>query len=337
MSRPGGNIDCIYGETGTYKTTNLGFFAEWIYKTTGLPTRLVSGDPGGYRPIQDYINAGIIEPISLLQFKNPMAAMSAFCKGQWLEPDKKSGMMKFVDAKPGEIEQKVGGYAFEGLTSWCDLMHNSLRDKGPQIGEQPSYKFVDVDQESGARLETHGGNRSYYGFMQNRVYDLLIATNALPVHRVLWTAHESEFSEDGARAYGPGVAGVKASPKVPSWVGGCIHFYNVVTDGAKIEGAKNPNVKDKVIEVRGYFRSHPDLFTGGIYKAKPRVPAHLIEKLMEKYPGGYFTLRPDGGYNDFLDTEAELLAVGTDKRTTWKKGIDAERAERLAELEKGGC
>jgi hypothetical protein len=155
------------------------------------------------------------------------------------------------------------------------------------------------------------------------MFDLIAATNALPVRRVLWTAHEGEFEEDGKTSYGPGIAGRKAGPKVPSWVGGCYHFYQVKKKSEeKVAGATNPNVREELVEVRGYFRAHPDLYSNGIYKAKPRVPAHLIPRLMATYPGGYFPLAIDKGFDAFLKVEAELLSSAGNEMTDWRKKVD---------------
>ncbi len=59
------NTHLIYGESGTFKTTAIGFFAEYIWRKYGKRTRLVSADGGGWFPVQKYVDAGIIEPYSV--------------------------------------------------------------------------------------------------------------------------------------------------------------------------------------------------------------------------------------------------------------------------------
>jgi hypothetical protein len=333
--RPGGNVDCIYGETGTYKTTNIGFFAEWIYARTGRPLRLVSGDLGGYRPIQDYIDAGIIQAVSLLGFDHPSAVMECVVKGWWWTDPKNPN--RLVAPKPGEVEASCGGYAFEGMTSWCDLMMDSLKETGPKLGQDPAYRHSEVDAVSGAQLNTHGGNQTYYGYVQGRIYTLLRQSNGLPVLRVLWTAHEAEFSEAGVKKCGPGVAGRAASPKIPTWVGACIHFSPLVRDTEKqVEGARLATIKQQTVEVRAYFESHRDPLNGMVYSAKPRVPAQQLAEIRAKYPDGWFPLKPEEGLNRFLELEETLLAQGTSKRTDWRKQVDAERAKSLAQRSQEG-
>src|SRR6266566_2598144 len=55
------NTMVLYGPTGSRKTSQIGEFAKYIYEKTGKITRLVSTDGGGWAPIQDLINAGVID------------------------------------------------------------------------------------------------------------------------------------------------------------------------------------------------------------------------------------------------------------------------------------
>ena len=51
LGNPGSTVDCLYGDTGSTKTSRLGDAAEYYYKRTGKPSRLVSSDTGGWAPI----------------------------------------------------------------------------------------------------------------------------------------------------------------------------------------------------------------------------------------------------------------------------------------------
>ena len=67
----GGKSIITYGESGTYKTSNAGYYARWLYENhPGKQIRLISSDGGGWAPLQPYIDAGIIVAwqISGLQF-----------------------------------------------------------------------------------------------------------------------------------------------------------------------------------------------------------------------------------------------------------------------------
>ena len=65
------NTMVLYGPTGSRKTSQIGEFAKYIYEKTGKITRLVSCDGGGWAPIQDLINAGIIEAWRILSKLGP--------------------------------------------------------------------------------------------------------------------------------------------------------------------------------------------------------------------------------------------------------------------------
>jgi hypothetical protein len=53
--------DLIYGAGGTTKTSDIGWAALWYYQHTGKKSRLVSGDGGGWEPVQPLVDQGINE------------------------------------------------------------------------------------------------------------------------------------------------------------------------------------------------------------------------------------------------------------------------------------
>src|SRR5712664_596051 len=57
--------DLLYGESGVGKTENLGLAALYVWEKYGKISRLVSADGGGWKPLQPYIDLGIIVPLSI--------------------------------------------------------------------------------------------------------------------------------------------------------------------------------------------------------------------------------------------------------------------------------
>ena len=311
----GGKVVLIYGESGTYKTSNVGMFAKWIYEKTGKATRLLSGDGGGWAPIQPEIDAGIIVPFSMVGIDNPIDTPKMLCRGYWPEYNKEKQKTELLPPTE-ETWKEIGGYAFEGITSFATLAMRKLAAKGPRLGQDPSYKYIE------GTTTAYGLNQSYYGFVQNHIFDLLILSNNLPVERVLWTAHETEATDDdGSKStiIGPEVVGAKATPKVPTWVGDCLHYDFYIKEEKKIEGSRIPQ---KIYGVRAYFVPHPHERTGYVQKAKPRVPPAQLPALMERYPGGYFEPSLTSGLDEYLSLIEELTAKQTCSLASWKEEID---------------
>jgi hypothetical protein len=326
----GGNSILIYGESGTTKTTNVGEFAKFIYQYTakkygkGRTTRLITADGGGYRPIQPYIDAGIIDPpIHLNAIPDPLGSLKAMEEGRWPTPDPKNPK-KLLPPKTWPITdydgEGIGGMAIEGMTSICDVFMGLLTDKGPNLNNDASYAFMD------GGYTFHGSSRTYYGAVQNFIQKAIAGFNKLPVERVLWTALEVQ-TEDAAkeRIIGPALAGKARTAQVPQWVGECLHFEKIVTEGDKVAGAKLATIKERHLAYRAYFQPHLDPLTGRNHPCKPRVPKEQWETLMEKYPGGYFDLTLEGGLCDFLLYEEELLSKTTEQISTWKKQVDDQQ------------
>src|ERR1700755_678684 len=67
----------LYGRTGTYKTANAGFIAQYIYEKYQLKTRYVYADGGSFAHLKPLINLGIIEPFVMVDDPDPMSIIKA--------------------------------------------------------------------------------------------------------------------------------------------------------------------------------------------------------------------------------------------------------------------
>jgi hypothetical protein len=289
---------CWYGESGTGKTTEIGLAARWLFHRTGKRTRLVSADLGGWESISDCVAEGIVEPWNIATLDSPIAALRKLSRGCW--PEVQAGVsggqtLRLAEPTP-ETWAGVGGYACEGLASFGDLIMRVLRQAGPKLGENPSYNFVDGGEKF------YGSNMSYYGFVQDTLYELVSSFSRLPVDLLIWTSLDGKGDDEISRqpVYGPAIAGRKAISKVPSWVGDCIHLDSVVRPGAE-----DPELKIKTMQagVRAYFQRHPDPVTGTHYPAKLRCPPQALAKVLQVWPRGFLEPRlgKDGAIEDGLD------------------------------------
>src|SRR5690349_9943497 len=79
----------LYGRSGTYKTTQIGYLAWWVWQKFRKRTRLVSADGGGWAPIQKFIDAGIIDACSIAKLDvlkaSPLSLIRKLAKGEFIK------------------------------------------------------------------------------------------------------------------------------------------------------------------------------------------------------------------------------------------------------------
>jgi hypothetical protein len=320
----------IYGNSGTYKSTQLGFAAEWIYKTYGKISRLISAEPWG--TLQPYIDAGYIEAVNLATVGwigadskpqgSPLALLRKLSRGMW--PTVVNGKPTMVESSP-EIWERVGAYMLEGLTSSSEKLMNELRQRQQKIGQDAVTPF-DLEGE-----KFSNNSMGHFGFVQAEMENVVKALGGLPVERVFITAHEcqAEDSDTKAPIRGPGLVGKAKTAAVPSWVGECLHAESYPIEKKYTDKETKKEIATLETQVRIFFTSHPDpKFSNITYPAKPRVPAIMLGKLREKYPGGYFIPTPDGGLDEYLQVDLDLNTRAAEELQKRKDRIDNQaRAE----------
>ncbi len=328
------NTMVLYGPTGTRKTTQIGEFAKYIYQKTGKRTRLISADGGGWGPIQNLINAGIIEPWRVVEENNPKVAIIKASKGAW--PDKLvNGLRasKFI-TQPTNPEQRkeqlkdVGAYAVEGWASIAALLMSDLVAKGQKISEDVVGKFTETTEYGD---ETFGApGRSHYGWVQNFILTMIRNFSSLPVERVLYTSLEGKGEDQLSKVlqYGPLVSGKAITAAIPTYVGDCLHFEDFTEDS----GVDPLNPKQKLVEgkVRVWFTQHPDSSTGTTWPAKPRIVGDKYQEFKKRMgSNGYFVLSDSTHLGTYLALQDEILETASDAARKWKAEVDKKRLESL--------
>jgi hypothetical protein len=332
---------CLYGSTSTYKTTQIGFLARYLFEKTHKPLRLVSADTGGgWRSIQNYVDAGLIVPFSIRNEPSPIYILHKLVQGYW-PLDLEDGVRK--SGRFSIDYSNVSSYAFEGLTSISDMIMNHIA--GKKLSQDSAYKLT-LDSMGGETISAGEKSEKYnlssdklvnekglpltqevvgtaamahYGFIQDKVPEIMEKSWDLPVEIVIWTAHEA-VGEDAVsgKIRGPALVGKKGTAKIGRKVGMMIHADS-------ISNTKPGVVKEaETTQVRYYFISHPDtnnpLLT---WPAKPRVDSEIIPELLKKFPGGYFcpSTKYGSGIDYYLKIEAELSSKGSDDLKKWRDNI----------------
>lgn len=317
---------CIYGPTGSYKTSQIKWFARYIAELTGKATLLLSCDGGGWKPCQPEVDAGMIRPYRVETATLPLVILRKISQGYWPREPEETDPAK-IDLIPVDWNE-VGGIAVEGWTSITQVIMRYLPDKGVSVGGEDRNKpgsnmafTLPIHVEGQIRNESFGSNtRGDYGFSQNHLYGLVSNFNSLPVRYVYHDALESKTEDDDrSTIYGPAIAGKKATSQCGAWVGDLIHAQDYTVP--RTVKVPDPADKTKLVDtpifdlvVRYYFKKHLDPMTGIPFPAKPRVAPEKIAALEKRFPGGYFEPKEDG-----TDSFAEYLRV--------LDGLNAEAAQ----------
>ena len=299
MIEQGAKTLCIYGATGTYKTTSIGRFARYIHKITNKRTRLVTAEAGNLEPIQDEIDEGIIEVATLVDHPALLSILRGISKlHMW--PTEVNGKLKLV--REHELDQ-IGAYAIEGITTISELLLRHLANSGRKINEDVVGQFSETDAGlglTGDDFKFAAPARSHYGFVQKDILDIIQGFSSLPINRVLFTAHEGKGQDEFSKqlVYGPGSVGKAATGAIPSYVGDLIHYE--IEDGGMGKDSK----------VVAYLKSHADAQTKVLWPAKIRLRAKYIPEFQKAFPGGKFELTVDQGIERYLAFQDE---IGRDK------------------------
>jgi hypothetical protein len=336
MARSG----CIYGPSGSRKTTAVKHLAHYIARKSGKSTLLLSADGGGWSPCEPEIQAGMIIPYRIDTATLPMPLMSAFSKGYWPKDLTKTDPRE-INMVPVEWD-KIGALAVEGWTSISSVIMRYLPDQGINVGGEDRNKLGGFSQNivmNGQAVAQHfrSNTRGDFGFVQNQLYGLVMNFNSLPCEYVLYTALESKTEDDDrSTIYGPSISGKKATNLAPSWVGDLLHAQDFTVERA-VEGVDPKTGKARMetlleTEVRFYYVKHPDPATGIPFPAKPRVTPERIAELMKKWPGGYFIPSPEHGFDLYLE-ECDRLAAEqgqSEPLRKWREQQDAKLGRKPA-------
>lgn len=291
----------IYGESGTYKSTNLGEIAQRIYEIYGKKSRLVTSD-SSYGPMQDQVRSGIITPLLLGATKNPLAVLRLICKGMW--PKKLyNGVCDETTLKvvtSAEWQEFGGALLLEGLYMNAGLITQDLVSKGRDTGEPLQAKFSELN------MNFAHGSRGTYGFVQAQTQAYINDAKNLPIEWLVVTSHEGKGEDLVSKktVFGPAVAGKSLTDKVSGWFENTLHcesyHYTVVDKKSKQNGQKKKGV-------RAFYNRHPDSeLTNVFWPAKLGLTPREQMRVENKWPNSYIPLRIDAKGN-YLISIADFI------------------------------
>lgn len=329
----------ISGASGSYKTSNIGLVARYLYAKTGKPTYLISTDQGGYESIHDAVAAGYVVPIAvmgcpLVQAQDGMIKLMARLTRGWWPSRLDNGII------PADIEKDewlpvhkmtpesapCAAYAWEGLTSTGQALMQALIRDNKSVGQAVVGQLTFTD-DLGDSYTFGKGSPSHYGYVQSTVISWLWAISAIPVPNVIVTSHESRGEDDETKATirGAGIVGKAATSSIPVNVGDFLHFDAASADK---KDAKTGITTSETI-VRAYFVKHPDASVPGgkvYWDCKPRIPPSKIGRLLERFPGGYFVPTPTKGLDEYLRVTEELALEADADALREREQMDKQRA-----------
>jgi len=311
----------IYGESDVGKSTQLGRAAEYHFNKTGEISRLISADSGWQSISADLIwtpdnPKGIVEPWNVQSLPDPWAPLIATTEGEWpkvvIGADGKARLrMTKPILRDGRIvgagERIVGQYFYEGLST---LGNTGLQDHintGRVLGQDVVGKFMsswDEEDVNGKALTKSialsKAAPSHYGQVQDfLLLNMVPRTGAMPVARVIWTAHEAKGTDDltGQQnsVLGPATVG-KAT--VDRTVQKFAHAFHLTSE-TSFKGDKNaPTI---VREFRAWFVKHPDRVLDRMtWPTKVSLDIAKSSALLKRFPGGYIPLTETQGIETFF-------------------------------------
>jgi hypothetical protein len=257
----------------------------------GKRTRLVAGDTGGFDTMGSLVDEGIVIPFVVANDPYPIETLDKVAQGYW--PDDKGFLVS--PGAPSAGGQDIGLYVFEGLTSFGDIMMRHLSHTKKRLSQDPAYTYVD------GKTEFSGTNMSYYGEIQNRIYDFVVKSSMLPVERVIWTALEGRGEEEGTKSptYGPSIVGKKSTGKAGQWFGNMIHLEMLVTEVADPATKQINHLQRRVM----YIQPHADVIAKIPFPAKVRVPFDKAGEFSKAMGGQPYMDPPDlGKLYDLLES-----------------------------------
>jgi hypothetical protein len=297
-----------YGKTGTTKTSQIRYLAEYVFEKFGKRTRMITSDTGSlWSPIEDLVEEGIVIPLLFPTDPryNPLSTMRKLRRGEWPEQTTLQPSVQALNGwknpnkwKPwGPEETKtIGAYAVESLTSYGSGILRDLAEKNISVGtgSVPGFR-----EEEG---EKFGQNTmQHYGMGQSEILEMLNSFIALPIEIFYVTALEGAGEDDDGptkrTVLGPKSLGKAITEVIPQRVGDCLHLVDSTDEKT---GAR---------EIRAYLRNHPDSQVAKMnWPAKVRLlnTPRVLAEFTKRYPQGFMRLTVENGLRELLDFKDEM-------------------------------
>lgn len=304
--------DCLYGAPGTGKSEACARLAEYLYRTTGLRTRIALGD-GSALTYEHLVQAGVADICDFSVRPDPTTTLKRLSLGWW--PDE-TGLLR--PTKP-EVAATIGLYLFEGLSVAGSYLMQGLAAgsaRGEKIGQDSPVRYTEaaeMDPRTGQPIPgtgiTYGGNAPiHYHVAQTRLQECLVDSKGLPGH-VIWTAHESANNPESDLAkelvIGPSVVGKALTATIQRAFNNTLHCCSVAKRTKQTDAFTGRTVDDLDVEYRLYTRDH--FSAAGTSMTRYKACTRGTDAKVPQYVTG-------GGPGDTLLAFYEMLAKMRDLR-----------------------
>jgi hypothetical protein len=295
----------LYGAMNTFKTTNLGRIARYLYEHHGLRSRLISAD-NEWDSLQEEIDEGIVLPLSILAFPNPFPVLTKLSKGMWPEYNARTRKLEFKPTTPDDLSKLA--YLIEGTTTIGELLMQDHVMKARVIGQDVVGKFEEAAEPGDTVYSYANPAQSHHYNVQTFVTMSLIPDfMMLPVKWVWWTGHEYRGEDEATkqRLLGPGVTGKAVTSKVPRKVGNCLHMDVV----EQVEIDKVTKRSKRLLKHMAFYEPHADSESPSLkWPAGLKMPATWTPAWRERHPDGFIELTLTQGVDDYLKFHDEMTA-----------------------------
>ena len=306
----------LYGQTGSFKTSNIAEYIEWLYARYGGIVRGVFGDNFG--PCRQQIKDGILQAVDLTAVKDPLGMLLLFSKGYWPEEITPEGQIIKMWPKGSKPNfNGVAGYAIEGFDENAELIMRDLEAKKQSTGEPLGLCGKDspamFDLINGERVDYAMVSRGSYRFLQLQTYRYYkLGFKGLPVPWVAVTSHEyfkGATKESPSTKWGVSLAGPALTKVIPQWFDHCLHFECINVEAQAQRQVGNKIVTDKVTRAGSHAHFAPHMIDNRRWYAKLGVEPYLMAHIYRQWPSGYIPLlmQEDGQYVSSVRTLLELI------------------------------
>ncbi len=211
---PGKTI-CLYGDSGSGKSTQAGELAKYVYKTKKKKTILNTSDRGGFESISALVRRGIVLVNELGPEDNPWIWVDSAAKALNLDPE-------------------VGCLVFDSGTSMAEALLSACAKSDEQIGQAKTQKFSVTRGKQ--NLTVAANNMPHYGIVQTFMLDAIWASS-WHIRKdidVLWTfaVHRDE-EEDRTPILGPKLAGKALTAAIPKWFRYTFRLASIPAEGSE--------------------------------------------------------------------------------------------------------
>lgn len=289
--REGKRTRLVTGDGGGWDSiqhlVTAGIVEPWDISRTSTPFETVNFATLGYWPKQPRNPASELIPGTFTSYeaycrrctkvvrpKGPQGVPANFtcstCKATIGDRDTDIENRTYQECNPENGLDKIGLYAFEGLTAFANIMMAKMSDRaasGEKLGPDAAVRLLD------GKTWVGGSGLAHYGMAQRRVLDAIEKSRGLPCY-TCWTALQMRATDTDISlpVFGPEVVGKALTASVSRSFANSFNIAEVPTGGGK---------KERRLYITTWFdQQNPTI----PHLCKKRIPAIAADGLPDFLP-----------------------------------------------------